>query len=69
MTIDYSPEYTGVPTDSGTWVTAEDGSLILTGTARDFTADAADNGNGTVTYTMEVTNLETGIVCAVSGIA
>ena len=69
VAIDYSPEYMGIPTDTGTWTTAGDGSLVLTGTARDFTATASDNGNGTVTYSMEVLNAETNITCAVSGIA
>lgn len=69
VAVDYNADYANIETDSGTWTTADDGSLVLTGTARDFTATATDNGDGTVTYDMEVLNAETGITCAVSGIA
>ena len=66
VAVDYSAEYANIQTDNGTWTKGEDGSLALTGT-RDFTALATDNGNGTVTYTMEVVNAETNITCEVSG--
>lgn len=66
ISVDYSEEYANIQTDNGTWTEAEDGSLNLSGT-RDFTAAAAGNGDGTVTYTMDVLNAETGITCTVSG--
>ena len=61
ITVDYNAENAGIETDSGTWTENEDGSLALTGT-RDFTVTLADG-----TYTMEVTNAETGIECQLSG--
>ncbi len=61
VTVDYNEENAGIETDSGSWTENEDGSLALTGT-RDFTVTLADG-----TYTMEVTNAETGIVCELSG--
>lgn len=67
ISVDYSPEYTDVETDSGTWTKNADGSLALTGTARNFTAEATDNGDGTITYTTEFENAETSIIVAVSG--
>ena len=69
VAVDYNADYANIETDSGTWTTAEDGSLILTGTARDFTAEAVDNGDGTITYTMEFLNAETNVTVVVSGTA
>ena len=64
--VDYDADNSHIPTDNGTWTTAADGSLTLTGT-RDFTAEATDNGDGTITYTMEVVNEETSITCILTG--
>ena len=65
VSFDYNAENSGIQTDSGTWVLNDDGSIALTGDTRSFTATTTDGTN----YTMDVENLQTGIVCTVSGTA
>ena len=65
VAFDYNAENSGIQTDSGTWVLNDDGSIALTGDTRSFTATTSDGTN----YTMDVENLQTGIVCTVSGTA
>jgi len=60
VTVDYNAENAGIETDSGTWAENEDGTLSLTG-SREFTVNLADG-----VYKMEVSNVETGIVCELS---
>lgn len=65
--FDYNADNANIQADTGTWETAEDGSLVLTADSRDdMTAVAVDNGNGTVTYTVDVLNSETGITCTLT---
>lgn len=65
VAFDYNAENSGIQTDSGTWALNDDGSIALTGDTRSFTATTTDGTN----YTMDVENVETGIVCTVSGTA
>ena len=65
VSFDYNAENSGIQTDSGTWTLNGDGSIALTGDTRSFTAATSDGIN----YTMNVENLQTGIVCTVSGAA
>lgn len=65
--FDYNAENANIQADTGRWEQAADGSLTLTADSRDdMTATAADNGDGTVTYTVEVLNTETGITCTLT---
>ena len=63
VAFDYNAENSGIQTDSGTWVRNDDNSITLTGEKRTFTAISSDGVN----YTMDVENVETGIVCTVTG--
>ena len=63
VAFDYNAENAGIQTDSGTWVLNDDGSISLTGDSRSFTATTSDGSN----YTMDVENVETGVICTVSG--
>ena len=65
VSFDYNAENSGIQTDSGTWALNDDGSIALTGDTRSFTATTTDGTN----YTMDVENLQTSIVCTVSGTA
>ena len=63
VAFDYNAENSGIYTDSGTWVRNDDNSITLTGEKRTFTATSSNGVN----YTMDVENVETGIVCTVTG--
>ena len=68
VSYDYTPENLDIQEDSGTWTENEDGSLtLLSGSGTTYTVAAQDNGDGTVTYSMELTNAATSIVCNPTG--
>ena len=68
VSYDYTPENLDIQEDSGTWTENEDGSLtLLSGSGTTYTVAAQDNGDGSVTYSMELTNAATSIVCNPTG--
>lgn len=69
VSFDYNEENSGIQTDSGVWEVRDDGALVLTGdSGREYVAELSEE-SGTKTYTMQVPNLETGIVCDITGIS
>ena len=68
VTYDYNAENAGVEGEKGTYEIGADGTLILTaedGTVH--TATAAANADGTITYTVELTEANTSVVCNPTG--
>ena len=68
VTYDYNAENAGVEGEKGTYEIGADGTLTLTaedGTAH--TAAAAANPDGTISYTLEITESNTSVVCNPTG--
>ena len=68
VTYDYNAENAGVEGEKGTYEIGEDGTLTLTaadGTVH--TAAAAANADGTISYTLEITESNTSVVCNPTG--
>ncbi len=68
VTYDYNAENAGVEGEKGTYAIGADGTLTLTaadGTAH--TAAAAANPDGTISYTLEITESNTSVVCNPTG--
>ena len=68
VTYDYNAENAGVEGEKGTYAIGGDGTLTLTaedGTAH--TAAAAANPDGTISYTLEITESNTSVVCNPTG--
>ena len=68
VTYDYNAENTGVEGEKGTYEIGADGTLTLTaedGTVH--TAAAAANADGTISYTLELTESNTSVVCNPTG--
>lgn len=68
VTYDYNAENTGVEGEKGTYEIGADGTLTLTaedGTVH--TAAAAANADGTISYTLEITESNTSVVCNPTG--
>ena len=68
VTYDYNAENAGVEGEKGTYEIGADGTLTLTaedGTVH--TAAAAANADGTISYTLEITESNTSVVCNPTG--
>ena len=68
VTYDYTADNTGIEGEKGTYEIGADGTLTLTaedGTVH--TAAAAANADGTISYTMEITESNTSVVCNPTG--
>ena len=68
VTYDYNAENAGVEGEKGTYEIGADGTLTLTaedGTVH--TAAAAANADGTISYTLEITEANTSVVCNPTG--
>ena len=64
VTYDYNAENTGVEGEKGTYQIGADGTLTLTAEdGTEHTAAAAANADGTISYTLEITESNTSIVC------
>ena len=68
VTYDYTADNTGIEGEKGTYEIGADGTLTLTaedGTVH--TAAAAANADGTISYTLEITESNTSVVCNPTG--
>ena len=68
VTYDYTADNTGIEGEKGTYEIGADGTLTLTaadGTVH--TAAAAANADGTIGYTLEITESNTSVVCNPTG--
>ncbi len=68
VTYDYNAENTGIEGEKGTYEIGADGTLTLTaadGTVH--TAAATANADGTISYTLEITESNTSVVCNPTG--
>ena len=68
VTYDYTAENAGIEGEKGTYEIGADGTLTLTaadGTVH--TAAAAANADGTISYTLEITESNTSVVCNPTG--
>ena len=68
VTYDYTADNTGIEGEKGTYEIGADGTLTLTaedGTVH--TAAAAANPDGTISYTLEITESNTSVVCNPTG--
>ena len=68
VTYDYTADNTGIEGEKGTYEIGADGTLTLTaedGTVH--TAAAAANADGTISYTLEITEANTSVVCNPTG--
>lgn len=69
VTYDYTAENAGIEAEKGTFEIGADGTITMTaedGTTR--TATATANEDGTITYTTELTEVNTSIVCSPTGV-
>ena len=68
VTYDYNAENTDVEGEKGTYEIGADGTLTLTAeSGEETTVTVTDNGDGTKTYSAEVTEANTSIVCNPTG--
>ena len=68
VTYDYNAENTGVEGEKGTYQIGADGTLTLTAEdGTEHTAAAAANPDGTISYTLEITESNTSVVCNPTG--
>ena len=68
VTYDYNAENAGVEGEKGTYEIGADGTLTLTAAdGTEHTATAAANPDGTITYTVELTEANTSVVCNPTG--
>ena len=68
VTYDYNAENAGVEGEKGTYEIGADGTLTLTATdGTEHTAAAAANADGTISYTLEITESNTSVVCNPTG--
>ena len=68
ITYDYDENNVGIPEDNGTWENQDDGTILLTSkSGEELLAVTKDNGDGTITYTLEVTNAATSVTCNPTG--
>ena len=68
VTYDYTADNTGIEGEKGTYEIGADGTLTLTaadGTVH--TAAATANADGTISYTLEITEVNTSVVCNPTG--
>ena len=68
VTYDYTADNTGIEDEKGTYEIGADGTLTMTaedGTVH--TAPAAANADGTISYTVELTEANTSVVCNPTG--
>ena len=68
VTYDYTADNTGIEGEKGTYEIGADGTLTLTaadGTVH--TAAATANADGTISYTLEITEANTSVVCNPTG--
>ena len=68
VTYDYTADNTGIEGEKGTYAIGADGTLTLTAAdGTEHTAAAAANADGTISYTLEITEPNTSVVCNPTG--
>ena len=68
VTYDYTADNTGIEAAKGTYAENADGTLTLTAdSGEEITVTVTDSGDGTKTYSAEVTEANTSIVCNPTG--
>ena len=68
VTYDYTADNTGIEGEKGTYQIGADGTLTLTAAdGTEHTAAAAANADGTISYTLEITESNTSVVCNPTG--
>ena len=68
VTYDYTADNTGIEGEKGTYEIGADGTLTLTAAdGTEHTAAAAANADGTISYTLEITESNTSVVCNPTG--